>query len=135
MAHTPQPGARYIVQGRLKHNRSPLEKQHPGESAGEFNHGDEFVSDDPELLLSLHQAGAIRLPSEVESAEVVASRERGLQAENDALKAELAKLKDAAAAAPKSGRSARARNEAQEAASESESSESEAEDGESEEAE
>lgn len=104
MTHTPQPGARYIVQGRLKHGRSGGEAPHPGESAGEFQHGDDFFSDDPKLLTQLHDAGAIRLPSEVEEPEVIAARERGLAAENEALKAELAKLKDAASAAPKSGR-------------------------------
>lgn len=119
MTHTPQPGARYIVQGTLKHGRGANEAPHPGESAGIFAHGDEFFSDDPELLTSLHDAGAIRLPSEVESAEVVAARERGLRDENEALKAELAKLKDAS---PSKSGNARARNEARDAASESEAS-------------
>lgn len=125
MTHTPQPGARYLVQGTLKHARGANEEPHPGESAGNFSHGDEFFSNDPELLTQLHDLGAIRLPSEVEDPEVVAARERGLRDENEALKAELAKLKDAAASAsPKSGRSARARNEAQEAAEAGEESSS-----------
>lgn len=133
MTHVPQPGATYIVQGALKHTRAtrdkngdPIPHPFPGESSGEFKHGDTFVSNDPELLTTLHNAGAIRLPAEIEDPTVIAARQQSLESErnalsdeNAALKAELARLKSA-----KSGRSAKALNDSKAAAEGSEEDDS-----------